>query len=239
MITIQSTEQLTGVHISGDYWDFNMLIEAIYALTGDENRYYDYQGSRKRLLGTCLKLRQASEGEHTIEFVTNGIHKGIARKKQQIYPEKNIYFAVDLFMPELIFTALVLNDFVALYKETMDDSEWSLPVCIVRQFQAQVADCLEAFMTEEHFVLFLATLHTKSPIFFRYATQYVDMLNIEYLALSKEEREQHLTAYALRLLTEDDTYEALKQQLIAITNYSKKALHEIELSLKYPEIIHW
>lgn len=239
MITIQPTEYLTGAHISADYWDFNALIEAIYALTGDENRYYDYQGSRKRLLGTCLKLRQASKGEHAVELIANGIHKGISRKRQQLYQEKNIYFGVDILLPELIFTALALNDFIVLYKETVDDSEWNIPVSIVRQFQAQIASCIEPFMTEEHFLVFLATLHAKSPLFFRYATQYVDMLNIEYLALSKEKRAEQITTYALRLVFEDDTYELLKQELFSVTSFSKQALHEIPLTLKYPESIIW
>lgn len=239
MITIQPTERLTGVHISGDYWDFDALIEAIYALTGDENRYYDYLGSRQRLLSTCLKLRQAGRGEHDIELMANGIHRGITKKKQQIFSDKNIYFVVDILMPELLFTALALNDFIALYKETIDDSEWSISVATARLFQAKVADCVEPFMSEEHFIIFLATLHAKSPLFFRYAPQYVDMLNIEYLALSKEQREQHLTAYALRLLAEDDTYEVLKKQLLNVTSFSKQPLYEIPLSLKYPEIIYW
>ena len=35
MISIQSTEQLTGVRISADYWDLDELINAIYKVTGD------------------------------------------------------------------------------------------------------------------------------------------------------------------------------------------------------------
>lgn len=239
MITMQPTELLTGVQISGDYWDFDALVEAIYALTGDDNRYYYYLGSRQRLLSTCLKLRQASRGEHSIELVANGIHRGITKKKQQIFSEKNIYYSVNILMPELIFTALALNDFTMLYKETIDDSEWSTPVATARLFQAKAAECIEPFMSEEHFVVFLTTLHIKPTLFFRYAPQYVDLLNIEYLALSKDERADQLTAFALRLLAEDEAYSILKQQLLDVTSYSKQALHEVPLSLKYPEIIYW
>lgn len=39
MPSIQSTEQLTGARISGDFWDLDELIIAIYAITGDENKY--------------------------------------------------------------------------------------------------------------------------------------------------------------------------------------------------------
>jgi len=49
MISIQSTEQLTGVQICGDFWDLDELINAIYKVTGDANKYYDYQGPRLRI----------------------------------------------------------------------------------------------------------------------------------------------------------------------------------------------
>lgn len=235
MLSLQLTEQLTGVQISGDYWDLEDLIQAIYDIIGDEKRYYHFQGSRNRLLGLCLKLRQASKGAKTIQEVPNGIHKGIMKNKKALYLEKNIYFAVEIFLPELLFAALSLNDFIDLYKETIDDSEWNETVTTIRKFQAQVAGCIEEFMTEEHYVVFLATLHTKSPLFHQYATQYVDVLNLEYLALSKDQRQELIAAFALRLLTEDDTYVTLKQQLLEVTAITKQALHEIALSLHYPD----
>lgn len=241
MLSIRPTEHLTGATISGDYWDFEDLIQAIYEVVGDEKRYFQFEGSRNRLLSVCLKLRQASQGAHLLELVANGINKGISKKQKTIYPEKNIYFAVDVFLPEMLFMALSLNDFIALYKETIDDSDWNIPVTTIRKFQAQVADCIEPFMSEENYVLFLTTLHTKSPLFHQYSTQYVDVLNLEYLALSKEERATHLTSFALRLLAEDETYKTLKKQLHAVTSISKQSLHEIPLNLKYPdeETIIW
>ncbi|MEK4231184.1 DUF6904 family protein [Solibacillus sp. FSL H8-0538] len=239
MLSIHPTEHLTGARISGDFWDIDELVNAIYHVIGDENRYYDYQGSRNRLLSICLDLRHATQGERQIEFVTNGIHKGISRKQQLLLPEKNVYFAVEILMPELIFCALALNDFITLHKEIIDDSEWNEQIATIRKFQAQIAECLEGLMEREHYLVFFTTLHAKSPFYFRYATQYVDVLNLEYLSLSKEERSQHLTAFALRLLMEDEPYNALKNQLLEATSTSKLPLHEIQLLLKYPEEIVW
>lgn len=235
MLSLQLTEQLTGVQISGDYWDLEDLIQAIYDIIGDEKRYYHFQGSRNRLLSLCLKLRQASKGAKTIQEVPNGIHKGIMKNRKTLYLEKNIYFAVEVFLPELLFAALSLNDFIDLYKETIDDSKWNETVTTIRKFQAQVASCIETFMTEEHYVVFLATVHTKSPLFHQYATQYVDVLNLEYLSLSKDQRQELIAAFALRLLTEDETYLTLKQQLLEIIAMTKQALHEIPLTLHYPD----
>lgn len=72
-------------------------------------------------------------------------------------------------------------------------------------------------------------------MFHQYATQYVDILNLEYLSLSKEERAEHLTSFALRLLAEDEAYQILMQQLLEVTSISKKPLNEVELTLKYPD----
>ncbi|UZM99501.1 hypothetical protein OL548_04255 [Lysinibacillus sp. MHQ-1] len=103
MISIQSTEQLTGVQICGDFWDLDELTKAIYKVTGDANKYYDYQGPRLRILSVCYKLRHAILGEHQIEFVSNGLNKNTLIQHELIFPTKNIYFATDILWPEIIF----------------------------------------------------------------------------------------------------------------------------------------
>lgn len=239
MLTIQPTEMLTGFRISGDYWDIDSLLTAIYEVTGDENRYFDFQGARNRILHVCLELRKATKGERNIEFVTNGIHKGLEKEKEMLAPKKNVYFSVEILMPELIFTAIALNDFIRLHQEMIDPSMWNIHVATIRKFQATVAVALEELLEEEHYTVFLQMLHAKQPFYFRYATQYVDLLNIEYLHLSLEERKSHMSAYALRLLMEDDSYIALKEQLMTTASITKHAVHELDLTIKYPETIVW
>ncbi|MCL1697739.1 MULTISPECIES: hypothetical protein [unclassified Lysinibacillus] len=239
MLSIQSTEQLTGARISGDFWDIDELINAIYKITGDENKYYDYQGARLRILSVCYNLRQASKGTHQLEFVSNGINKSVLTQHELIFPNKNVYFAAEVLWPELIFTAIALNDFIRLHQELIDSSDWNIDVATIRKFQAAVADCLEQEMNEEQYLVFLRMLHTKSPLTFRYATQYVDVLNLEYIQLSLEERKTHLAAFALRLMLEDDEYITLKSQLMEAAITTKKSLHEIEIKAKYPETIFW
>jgi hypothetical protein len=239
MLTIQPTEMLTGFRISGDYWDIDSLLAAIYEVTGDENRYFDFQGARNRILHVCLELRKATKGEHNIEFVTNGVHKGLEKEKKILAPKKNVYFSVEILIPELIFTAIALNDFIRLHQEMIDPSMWNIHVATVRNFQATMAAALEELLEEEHYTVFLQMLHAKQPFYFRYAAQYVDVLNIEYLHLSFEERKSHISAYALRLLMEDDSYISLKEQLMTTANVTKNAVHELSLSIKYPETIVW
>ncbi|GLC90008.1 DUF6904 family protein [Lysinibacillus piscis] len=239
MITIQSTEQLTGGCISGDFWDLDELVNAIYKITGDENKYYDYQGARLRILHVCYKLRQAAKGEHRLEFVSNGLTKNVLTQHEYIFPSKNAYFATEIIWPELLFTAIALNDFIRLHKEHVDDSDWNIEVAIIRKFQAVVADCLKQEMDDEQYLVFLRMLHTKIPLTFRYATQYIDVLNLEYLYLDKEERQIQLAAFALRIMLENEDYMALKSQLMEAAIMTKKALHDIEINIRYPEEIWW
>ena len=235
MLTIQPTEHLTGLTVSGDYWDLDDVIQAIHEIVDEETHYFHYEGARKRLLKVCAKMRQAAKGEHDIHYIANGINKTSIKKMKVIVPERSVYYAVNILLPELVFSALALNDFIVLYKETVDDSEWSLVTTTVRKFQALIADAIEPFMTEEHYLLFLTTLHTKSPLFHQYATQYVDILNLEYLALSKEERAEQVISFTLRLLAEDEAYKILINRLLDVTSTSKQSLYEVELTLKYPE----
>lgn len=239
MLTIQPTTILTGVCISGDFWDLDALITAIYEITGEENRYLDFQGARKRILSVCLAMRQATKGEKNIEFISNGMHKAIEKNKNVLTPKKNVYFSTEVLMPELIFTALALNDFIRLYEEHEDNSQWNYSIATVRQFQAAVGELLESLIEPEHYMVFLEMLHTKQPAFFRYATQYVDILNTEYLQLSRDERKEHLVAYAIRLLIEDESYTILKEQLLEVAKTSKHEIHELEITVKYPELIDW
>lgn len=239
MLTIQPTDMLTGVQLSGDYWDLDSLVTAIYELIGEEDHYLDFQGARSRIVGVCVDIRKATKGEKHIEFVGNGIHKELEKKNQMLAPKKNIYFAVDILMPEILFTAIALNDFITLYEENIDNSKWNFTVTAVRQFQAAVADLLETLIEPQHYHVFLELLHTKYPVFLRYATQYVDVLNLEYLQLTRDERKLHLAAYALRLLKEDESYLEMKHQLLGVANISKHEIHELEVNLKYPEHIEW
>ena len=82
-------------------------------------------------------------------------------------------------------------------------------------------------------------MDTKRPTVFRYATQFVDILNLEYLKLSKEEREENLVAFLYKLILEDEEYTEFRQQLLDTATQTKSPLHELELELTYPDVIEW
>ena len=85
MLTIHPTEHLTGLTVSGDYWDLDDIIQAIHEIVGEEMHYFHYEGARKRLLKVCAKMRQAAKGEHDIHYIANGINKNAIK----IFREKD------------------------------------------------------------------------------------------------------------------------------------------------------
>lgn len=111
MLTIQPTPLLTGARISGDYWDIDQLVNAIYYIAGDAKRYYDYQGARNRILNMCYKLRQATKGEEQIEYVANGVNRGMQIKQKMMMPEKTftlqlIFYGQSYYLQPLHVTIL-------------------------------------------------------------------------------------------------------------------------------------
>ncbi|XRD25086.1 hypothetical protein AABM34_24385 [Lysinibacillus fusiformis] len=142
-------------------------------------------------------------------------------------------------VPEIIFSAIALNDFIDLHLTLNNASIWNHEIATIRKFQAAIADCLEQEVNEEDYGVFLTMLQAKSPLTFLFATQYVDVLNLAYIQLNKEERKAQLGAFALRLLVEDHEYVALKSHLMEAAIATKQPLHAIQMQLSYPEEILW
>src|SRR5690606_39710985 len=65
------------------------------------------------------------KGEYNVEFVANGVHRGIAMKQDLLAPEKNVYFSVEILWPELIFMTIALNDFIELHYEFRSEEHTS------------------------------------------------------------------------------------------------------------------
>lgn len=239
MLTIQSTELLTGVRISGDYWDLEELFASLHQLVGDENRYYDYQGARLRILNICHDIRQAIHGERNIELVANGLNKAIKKEQQFIAPDKNIYYSFEVMWPEILFIAIALNDFIKLHEERFDNTGWNIHISVGHRFQAKIVHCLKELLANEHYYAFWELMQTKKPTVFRYAVQYVDILNLQYLKLSKDERKENLAGFLFKLILEDEEYMEIRKQLLETANITKNALHELEFEISYPETIEW
>ncbi|WP_342526957.1 hypothetical protein MKY84_00390 [Chryseomicrobium sp. FSL W7-1435] len=241
MLTIQSTPYATGATISGDIWDFDAFLTAAFDLIGETNKYYEYQSTHERLHAALVKLAAARKGKADVLLVSNGASRDQLKQQSTITPERNVYFGYKMLWPELLFTALGLNDFVLLRTKNIKHPHLHLYTMEVRLFQAKVIEALEVAMPDEDFSDVKQALLSPERSTEDYATQYVDMLALSYLNVPKEERKGLLPKIARNIIVGGNDYEAFKQKVIAEANKTKSAVHNIKLSADYPdhEDIDW
>lgn len=239
MLSITHTPNFTGALIRGDYWDLDEVNQAINQVIGDEKKYYDWAGSRKRILDVAISIQQASRAEHHVDFVANGLHKEKMKQHEIVTSEKNIYYSVEVLWPELIFTVVALNDFVRLYSNKHPYPTLDVHVTTLRKFQSVVGEALQSVMTKEEHDQFMKILSNSETNVQKYAIQFVDMLNLSYIDLTKEQREKGLGKLALKLAVQDKDYHAVRNQVIKSANPTKSDIHDMSITKEYPEKIEW
>lgn len=239
MISIKSTENLTGARISGDFWDFEELVHALHHITTLDDLQSSYEGVCIRILGVCYDIRLAAQGKHNIEFVKNGMQKDIIKSQNVIVPEQNVYLSVEVLWPELLFTTITLNELYRLQHEHNNGHEWNLHMATIRKFQANVIDCLKDSMNPSDFKLFINMLQVHQTSIVEYAVQYIDLLNLKFIEMTPEERRANLLTFAYKIAFEDTEYLVLKKQLLETASITKSPIHKMKIPLKYPKEIKW
>lgn len=239
MLSVTNTENMTGVLISGDFWDLDELCTAIYLLTGEKDRYMEWQGARMRLLSVVYDLRHASQGDRNIEFVANGLHKETMKAHDFIAPENNIYYSTEALWPEIIFSFIAINDFIKLYKKYEHASDFDLHIVNARKFQAIIAEVLKENMTQAEYTAFLSAILSPDSNVEEYAVQYIDMLNLSFINMTKEQRTKSFSSIVKNIVIDNNEYESIKQQIISEANKTKSSIHDLQLNVKYPEHIEW
>lgn len=238
MLTMKSTPNHTGVKISGDYFDLDELNLAIYKMIGQEDQYYGYEGSRMRILGISYEIRHAAQGDRNIDFVFNGLHEHTMKQHELIAPDKNIYFSTEVLWPEIIYAAIALKDFVSFYQKDKEFPFWDVHLPVILRFQSLVLDCLQGHVSEEEFDTILKAFNQPGTVN-DYAIQYVDLLNLKYIGMTKKQREQSLSTIAMKIAVQDQDYTAFRKQVIAAASPHKKPIHEISIKAEYPENFEW
>ncbi|MGI5822722.1 MAG: DUF6904 family protein [Dethiobacteria bacterium] len=213
MITIKNTPHLTGVTVSGDFNDFYNLVEAFHDITIDEysEKHQQYFDISTRVLGVCHDIRHAYQGERAIELVDNNLTEDVMKWHSIIASKNNVYYSCNLLYPEMFFAMLALNALLKLrigdltkskfiYREVLDNKVvWDKTIATVRIFQAEFVACVKETLTKAAFARWLNVMNGSYISIEDIATQYVDLLNIKYINMSKEKRVKNLSPMAKRI----------------------------------------
>ena len=116
MIKIKSTPNLTGVKITGDFYDFYELVEAFYDITINEfdEKHSEYIDISTRLLGLSYDIRHAYQGDRDIEIIENGMTRDIMKLHERIVPDKNLYYSCNYLYPEMFYCMIAINNLIML-----------------------------------------------------------------------------------------------------------------------------
>lgn len=256
MITIKNTENLVGVSISGDFNDLDRLVEAFYTITIDEfaEKNKRYLNISNRILGLSYEVRHALQGDREIELVENGMDEEKMKFHSIITPRSNVYYKCNYLYPEMFFVVLALNELVRvrikeltktkyIYNEALDKNViWDETISVIRSFQAQFTKCLKEVLTPVSFSRWLKFMNSDYIYIEDIKDQYLDMLNIKYIHMSKEKRLKNLNTIAKRIIEYSNDSEYCEIREVIIQGAKDYGCHEADIRLKgieYPDEILW
>ncbi|MGI5839548.1 MAG: DUF6904 family protein [bacterium] len=256
MITVKNTPSLTGVEISGDFNDLDNLVEALHTITIDEDneKQRQYLDISMRVLGLCYDIRHAGQGDREIRLVDNYMTEEIMQWHSLIAPKNNVCFSCKYLYPEMFFVMLALNELVEvrmkdlaktkyLYREGTDKKVvWDETIAVIRLFQAEFAKCVKNTLSEASFARWLNSMNGSYIGIEDIAGQYIDLLNIKYINMTKEKRLKNLSSIAKRIagFRHEDDHKAIKETVSEAAGEYGCEPGAIQLQgIEYPEDYEW
>lgn len=255
MIKFENTENLTGVSLTGDFDDLYNLVEAFHNITVDEysEKNSGYVEMSTRVLGICYDIRHAYQGDREVVLMENYMDEEKMKYHSIITPKKNLYYKCKLLYPEMLYVTIALNALIELRMKELSKKKstyeiyndknvvWDDTIAIIRSFQAQFVKCVKEILVDRSFNMWLKYMNNTFHIVAMYH-QYLDLLNLQYLNMTKEKRIKNFSKISKKIAEYDyeDEYDSLRKSI----NEAAKRFdcHRSEIILKdleYPEDIVW
>lgn len=236
MITIKPTPNYAGVEITGDFYDFDQLYEALHKIVGHEDEHPEYFNARIQILGLCYDLRHAKMGHREYTFIDHGLDEDTMKWMGVVGTRKNLYLSFKVYYPEILFVIMSLHDFIKIYKhDKVIPRDWDVTVTTIQQFQATFIRSLEQILTPHTFKMMLSNMRRYNVTFRDYFTQYIDLLTIRFLNWDKEKRLKNISIMAKRIAEQGEEYQKLKHDILAVAKLHNCPPSEISYNKEYPD----
>lgn len=239
MLELENTPNLTGVEISGDRYDFDNLYDALHHIVGTDETVKDHFDARIRVLSLCYDLRHAMMGNRKAFFKLSGLNEEQMAYLSLSSSKYNLYLSFEFLWPELLFIVFSLDDFIPLYAKRVKAHAWDAKIMTVRHFQSLVANLLEETVTPRQFSNIKKLMEPTSLQYESYFTQYVDIQNIKWLNMTKEQRQKNLSVIAKRFNSESTEYQKTKAEIIEVAKQYNCNPSQIHYDRDYPDVIEW
>lgn len=240
MLALTNTEHLTGVRISGDYWDFKELKQSFEKLLLTFPPAKDGLNSvRSRIIDLCLQIQSTLDGNFNIETTPNGISKELLKEFKQPFPYDNIYYSTEILWPEILFIFIASNLLINTSSPNENAQTLQLHIMVIRKFQSSIFKCMLMIVgNDERQNIQQYYLYPRLNLY-DYSLQYIDMLNVYYLSLSRTERKIHLPRILEKISQEKIDYLDFKQHIDQLSMQSQDSEQNTLLAFDYPQRIIW
>jgi len=257
MLTVTNTPNWAGITISGDYYDFQQLVDAFHEITIDEftenKKEIPYIEMSDRVLGLCYEIRHASQGDRSIKIVESGLPHVVELAEEGKFPKENLYYTCNYYYPEMFYLMLALDELIKLriskvtkakfiYEQALYPlASWDETIAALRGFQAAFRKNMASTLARASMTRWMNLMKDSRGIV-HMATQFLDQLNIQYLNMPKEKREKWLLSLTKSICQYpmDKDYQKLQFSLEAAAQEYSCSISELSLSdMDYPEEIHW
>ena len=239
MLRVKNTPNLTGVLIIGDTEDFENLYDALHKVVGIEDTMNDHYEARLRVLNFCYNIRHARMGNRNAFFKPHGLEEEQMAYMSLVGSKQNLYVSFETLWPELLFNVFAFEDFISMYIKREKAHAWDANVLTVRKFQSLIAHLLEETLTPRQFSSLKKSMNPTSKQFKGFTTQYIDLLNHEWLDMTREKRLKNLSIYAKKITQPDIEYEIVKEDVAAVAKEHYCHPSEIKFNFDFPDKIEW
>lgn len=239
MLIAKNTPNLTGVLLIGDTNDFEDLYESIHKIVAEDIIPKEHYEVRIRVLSLCYDLRHARMGHRNAFFKSHGLSEEQMSNLSLVGPTQNLYLSFETLWPEMLFEVFVLEDFIQIYAKKKKVHNWDSAITTVRKFQSTIAKLLEELLTPRQFSPLKKAMHPTDLQFKNYFSQYVDILNNDWIRMNKQLRQKNLGVFAKRLTQPNPDYEQMKKDILQAAKKHNCHPSEIEYNVQYPEHIEW
>ncbi len=251
MITMELTEQYTGVNISGEPEELLEIPEAVYELIpelpGDSGKYQSLSGS---VLAVSYELRHAGMGDRTVSYRMGAVP--FFETDKNGIPITSVICTVPILFPQMCFLMMALSLLIEkrIYKlagssafACMDVNViWDEPILIMRRFQSAFFSCMERQLSSASYTRFRNYITLGSANIGSMYVQYLDLRNIRFINSTPEKRKSQLTIEAKRLseFSHDAEYYALTSDIDAFAAEHGISAEDVGFpTLEYPDSIPW
>lgn len=252
MLRAKSTFNHTGVNLEGDFLDLETLYHTLFDLVGNEDKYPTHSGVRLRIVSFCYSIRHTLMGERGINLMTNGMSTEKMKSQAIIAPVKNVYYSFNAVWPEILFNIMVLNDYILMEAKRLAQGSnsdetmlapkvaWDKSIALVRCFQAVVMAALQEILPPSSYTRLINTMSRGYIWFDHYATQYLDMIDTQYMEMDKEKRLKSLPALIKQLVERPPEYYEVERAVGQYAREHNVAIEDVHLAEEdWPEKFEW